>query len=123
MTTDDRAEWRSMAKLTTVGDPNAARLLSAHLEAEGIETHVRGEALGPYPIGVGSWGATEIWVAESDLVEARAIVEEIEAAAADTEVDQAGIGPSPSLGVSVLWWLVAVALLAMIAYSWINRFT
>ncbi len=116
MTTHDRISWRSMVKLTTVADVATAHVLAAHLDHEGIDCHIRSESLGPYPIAIGSWGETQIWVDESDLEDAREVLAAIDSEAQATEVDRAGVGKSPNIGRSLGWWLVAAALLAWIIY-------
>lgn len=110
-----------MAKLTSVGDVASAHVLAARLDHEGIDCQIRGESLGPYPIAVGSWGETEIWVDEADLDEARAVLAEIEAEQRSATVERAGVGKSASVGRSLVWWLVAAAMLAWIIYLRIRR--
>lgn len=99
-----------------MADVATAYVLAARLEHEGIDCHIRSESLGPYPIAVGSWGETQIWVDESDLADARAVLAEIDSEAETTDVDRAGVGKSPNIVRSLGWWLVAAALLAWIIY-------
>lgn len=110
----DEVEYQRvpLVLLTKLGDIYAAQLLAARLESEGIEAHVRSEGMGPYPMSVGRWGEAQVWVAEADLEEAAGIALAAEADAAVTEVEPAGIGPSPNLSRSVAWWMVAAVLLA-----------
>ena len=112
----DEPVYQALSELTIVGDLTAAHLLAARLRNEGIEAFVRGEALGPYPVSVGRMAATAVLVPERDLDEARELLEEIERSAAETEYEQAGIGVSPELSMSVLWWVVAAALLGAIVW-------
>jgi len=121
MTSHEQIAWRSMARLTTVADVASAHVLAAHLDHEGIDCHIRGEALGPYPIAVGSWGETEIWVSQSDLGEATEILEEIQTEAQTTVIEPAGVGKSPDMLRSVIWWVIAAALVAWIIYLRIIR--
>jgi hypothetical protein len=60
-----------MVPLTTAANPFAARVLAAHLGAEGIVWELRGNVDGPYPVG-----PVEVLVAEDDLAVARQIVRE-----------------------------------------------
>jgi hypothetical protein len=67
-----------MVPLTTAASPFAARVLAAHLGAEGIVWELRGNVDGPYPVG-----PVEVLVAEGDLALAREVVAEQRAAAPD----------------------------------------
>jgi hypothetical protein len=67
-----------MVPLTTAASPFAARVLAAHLGAEGIVWELRGNVDGPYPVG-----PVEVLVAEGDLAVAREIVAEQRAAGPD----------------------------------------
>jgi hypothetical protein len=58
-----------MVLLTTAANPLAARILAAHLGAEGIVWQLRGNVDGPYPVG-----PVEILVSAEDLDEARVVV-------------------------------------------------
>src|SRR5262245_58598699 len=60
-----------MVPLTTAANPVAARILAAHLGAEGIVWELRGNVDGPYPVG-----PVEVLVAEADLDVARLVVGE-----------------------------------------------
>lgn len=60
-----------MVPLTTTANGFAARVLAAHLGAEGIVWELRGGLDGPYPVG-----PVEVLVAEDDLVLARQVVAE-----------------------------------------------
>ena len=114
----DEPDYEPMRTLTSAGDLTVARLLAARLQAEGIPAVVRGEPMGPYPVTVGRMAVTEVLVPENELEAARQILEEIEAAAGDIEVEPAGVGKSPNMRFSVLWWVVAAALLG--ALIWIR---
>ncbi len=61
-----------MVPLTTA-NPVAARIIAAHLGAEGIVWELRGNVDGPYPVG-----PVEVLVAEEDLDVARQVVVEQE---------------------------------------------
>jgi Putative prokaryotic signal transducing protein len=74
-----------MVPLTTVANPMAARILAAHLGAEGIVWQLRGDVDGPYPVG-----PVEVLVPVDDLEVARAVVASADADAvtvADDEPD------------------------------------
>jgi Putative prokaryotic signal transducing protein len=58
-----------MVPLTTAANPLAARILAAHLGAEGIVWQLRGCVDGPYPVG-----PVEVLVPADDLEVARAVV-------------------------------------------------
>jgi Putative prokaryotic signal transducing protein len=58
-----------MVPLTTAANPLAARILAAHLGAEGIVWQLRGNVDGPYPVG-----PVEVLVPADDLEVARAVV-------------------------------------------------
>jgi hypothetical protein len=58
-----------MVPLTTAATPFAARVLAAHLGAEGIVWELRGSVDGPYPVG-----PVVILVSADDLEEARLII-------------------------------------------------
>lgn len=99
--------------LTSVSDPNLARLLGARLEAEGIEAHLRGEALGPYRLNVGAMAVTEIWIPSHQMDEATLLLLAIEADSAVTETEPVGPGPSANPVRSWFWWLVAAILVVV----------
>ncbi|MBN2623779.1 MAG: DUF2007 domain-containing protein [Acidimicrobiales bacterium] len=91
-----------MVPLTTAANPFAARVLAAHLGAEGIVWELRGNIDGPYPVG-----PVEVFVAADDLATARLVVTE----------QQVADGPPASPAVDgrtprELWILVGVVLLA-----------
>ena len=60
--------------LATVSDVMTARITVARLESEGIPARVHGEGLGPYRLTVGEFAATQIWVAEDRIDEARQVM-------------------------------------------------
>jgi hypothetical protein len=94
-----------MVTLTTAANPFAARILAAHLGAEGIVWELRGNVDGPYPVG-----PVEILVAEADLEVAREIV--TEQADADPAGEPAGRAErSPR----ALWVVIVLVLLAAAA--------
>jgi Putative prokaryotic signal transducing protein len=73
-----------MVPLTTAANPLAARILAAHLGAEGIVWQLRGNVDGPYPVG-----PVEVLVPADDLELARAVVASADAdpvIAADDEL-------------------------------------
>jgi hypothetical protein len=71
----NQGEGRSaLRRVAVVGDAMTARVQVALLESAGIVAHLRGEALGPYPMTVGRFAEVEIWVAESDMEDAAAML-------------------------------------------------
>jgi hypothetical protein len=60
-----------MVPLTTASTPFEARIIAAHLGAEGIVWELRGSVDGPYPVG-----PVVVLVAEDDLAVAREVVSE-----------------------------------------------
>jgi hypothetical protein len=100
-----------MVPLTTAADPFAARVLAAHLGAEGIVWELRGNVDGPYPVG-----PVEVLVAEADLAVARAIVTEsavAPTAAADGHPGEDTAGAGSRSSTRQLWvLLIGVALAA-----------
>lgn len=91
-----------MVPLTTAANPFAARVLAAHLGAEGIVWELRGNIDGPYPVG-----PVEVFVAADDLATARLVVTE-QQVADGPPAPQAVDGRTPR----ELWILVGVVLLA-----------
>ncbi len=63
-----------MTRLTTVGGSFAARVLQARLENEGLTVALRGCIDGPYAFTVGAMGGVDVFVAESDLEDAKLIL-------------------------------------------------
>lgn len=107
-----------MVTLTTAANPFAARILAAHLGAEGIVWELRGNVDGPYPVG-----PVEILVAESDLEVAREIV--TEQAVADHDPPAPGVTGRDRpvtlwvlLVVVVLVALVTVGRLLLVPHGW-----
>jgi Putative prokaryotic signal transducing protein len=75
-----------MVPLTTAANPLAARILAAHLGAEGIVWQLRGNVDGPYPVG-----PVEVLVPADDLEVARAVVASADTDAGTVGDDEAGI--------------------------------
>ena len=90
-----------MVSLTTAANPVTARIIAAHLGAEGIVWELRGNVDGPYPVG-----PVEVLVAEEDLDVARQVVVEQEPDDVGGAHDQLGRTPKE------LWVLLAVVLIA-----------
>jgi hypothetical protein len=105
------------ALLATMSDPNEALLVRARLEAEGIDAHLRGEALGPYRLNIGSMALTEIWTSSDTIEEARLILLEANVDAVVADVEPLGPGPSASAIRSWVWWAVAALLVVAVAYA------
>lgn len=94
-----------MVPLTTAANPFAARVLAAHLGAEGIVWELRGNLDGPYPVG-----PVDVLVSEEDLALAREVVTErrLPDMAERDLAAPAGDQRAPR----ELWLVVAVVLLA-----------
>jgi Putative prokaryotic signal transducing protein len=75
-----------MVPLTTAANPLAARILAAHLGAEGIVWQLRGNVDGPYPVG-----PVEVLVPADDLEVARAVVASADADAVTVADDETGV--------------------------------
>jgi hypothetical protein len=75
-----------MVPLTTAANPLAARILAAHLGAEGIVWQLRGNVDGPYPVG-----PVEVLVPADDLEVARAVVASADADAVTVADDETGL--------------------------------
>jgi hypothetical protein len=71
----DENEREPLVRLTVVGDPMTAQVVAAQLRSMGIDPHLRGEGWGPYPVTVGRLAQTEIWVRESDVEDAREVID------------------------------------------------
>jgi hypothetical protein len=107
-------------RLTTLGDITAARVWAARLESEGIESRLRGEALGPVPVTVGRLAETELWVLESRLEEARRLLVEVEVDHVLGEVETGGTPPATdSTRLLALFLAVLVAGLVARALLWL----
>lgn len=78
-------------KVATVGDITAGNVLAARLRSEGIEVRVHSQALGPYPMTVGDFAQTELWVLSDRMEDASAILLDAEVndaiAAADPDME------------------------------------
>jgi hypothetical protein len=107
----------SFVLLARVSDANEAMLLRARLDSEGIDAHLRGEAMGPYRLNVGAMAVTEIWISPDQMEAARLVLLAADADAIVADVEPLGLGPSVHPIRSWLWWLVAAVLVAVVAYS------
>jgi hypothetical protein len=116
-----------MVPLTTAASPIAARILAAHLGAEGIVWQLRGDVDGPYPVG-----PVEVLVPADDLELAREllaaepIADPIEGELADdltngevpgtTELDSPTPGPSGSQRSRRQLWVAVVGVVLVAAF-------
>jgi len=101
-----------MVPLTTAANPFAARILAAHLGAEGIVWQLRGNVDGPYPVG-----PVDVLVSVDDLALAREVVTEAaENPSADLDGDTADAGslaaPATDRTPRELWLVLALVLVA-----------
>lgn len=97
-----------MVPLTTVATAFEARVLAAHLGAEGIVWELRGNVDGPYPMG-----PVLVLVAEDELAVAREVVGE--QAPADTPLSggDAPAAARPDRPDRAVWVLLAASLLVV----------
>ena len=95
-----------MVPLTTAANPFAARILAAHLGAEGIVWELRGNVDGPYPVG-----PVEVLVAVDDLAVAREVVTE-QREHLVTDLDATPVRAADERTPRELWWLLAMVLMA-----------
>ena len=100
-----------MVPLTTAANPLAARILAAHLGAEGIVWELRGNVDGPYPIG-----PVEVLVAQEDLAVARQVVVEEDDDDGDAPVVADHRTPKELWVLLVLILLVAAVLLSRMLF-------
>jgi hypothetical protein len=110
------------ARLATLPDSAAADLCAALLRSAGIASRLKGESLGPYRLTIGQMAATEVWVPETQLEDARAI---LEGADVPGGIEITPNRPVPEYPVSAWqrWWpVVALALLALLAWGLLERF-
>jgi hypothetical protein len=96
-----------MVLLTTVADPVTARIVVAHLGAEGVVWQLRGNVDGPYPVG-----PVEVLVDEGDVALARDL---LDASVVPPDDDDGG-DPAPDRPVGAdgrTWWTVVAAALVV----------
>ena len=98
-----------MVPLTTAANPFAARILAAHLGAEGIVWQLRGNVDGPYPVG-----PVDVLVSVDDLALAREVVTEAaENPSADLDADAASVAaPATDRTPRELWLVLTLVLVA-----------
>jgi hypothetical protein len=112
----------SFMRLATLPDAAAADLCAALLRSAGIPSRLRGESLGPYRLTIGAMAVTEVWVPAARLEDARAVLAE---AAVPASFDLAPDPPdeeAPPAGWQRWWPVVALALLALAAWGFLQRF-
>jgi hypothetical protein len=97
-------------RLATVGDVATARICAALLETEGIDVRLHGEALGPYPMTIGRFAETELWVPESRVVDGRRIMLEAEVDA----VLGAAEAPEEPAAHAWVYWVAGLSIGAVI---------
>jgi hypothetical protein len=98
-----------MVPLTTTASSFEARVLAAHLGAEGIVWELRGNVDGPYPVG-----PVMVLVAEDDLAVAREVVTEqpaLDAPDADPDAYADEPGARPDRPDRALWIVLVLVLL------------
>jgi hypothetical protein len=110
------------ARLATLPDSAAADLCAALLRSAGIASRLKGESLGPYRLTIGQMAATEVWVPETQLEDARAILEEAVVPGGIEIASDPAVPESPVSGWQRWWPVVALALLALVAWGLLQRF-
>jgi hypothetical protein len=108
-------------RLATLADAAAADLCAALLRSAGITSRLRGESLGPYRLTIGDMAATEVWVPAAELEEARAVLDAavIPGGVEVATVPEPNSAPEPAWRA---WWpVIAVALLALVAWGLLER--
>lgn len=59
-------------------DLQTAQVAAAHLDAEGVTARLHGEALGPFPMTIGRFAETQLWVLCDQREVAEDILEELD---------------------------------------------
>jgi hypothetical protein len=106
-------------RIATVGDLVEARVLAARLDSEGIDVRVHSEALGPYPVTVGSLAQAELWVLSDRVDDANRILLDAEVNTALSPADPET--PAPR-GLPYEIRAVAFTVTAVLVLLWIVRF-
>ncbi len=110
------------ARLATLPDSAAADLCAALLRSAGISSRLKGESLGPYRLTIGQMAATEVWVPEAQLEDARASLEEADVPGGFEMAAGPAVPESPASGWQRWWPVAALALLALVAWGLLERF-
>lgn len=119
---DQQSHPARFVRLATVGDVNTARILAARLQSEGIEVRIHGDALGPYPMTVGSFAETQLWVLSDRVEEASRLLldAEIKAILPPSEPEDTS-RISVGRGTPIELRLVALAIGVVLAVLWVLR--
>lgn len=117
-------QWASpepgrFVKIATVGDITAGNVLAARLRSEGIEVRLHSQAFGPYPMTVGDFAQTELWVLSDRIEDASAILLDAEVndaiAAADPDMDHvAAPRPIEQQIISLILGAIMIALFVIV---------
>jgi hypothetical protein len=108
--------------LATLSDPAAAELCAALLRSEGIESHLRGESLGPYRLTIGAMAATQVWVPLTHLEEARCLIHQARLGEVDLpELEGYQVPGRPGAGWGGLATALAVLLAALAVWLVLTR--
>jgi hypothetical protein len=105
-------------RVATLGDIGSARIVAARLESEGIEVRLHSESLGPYPMTVGRWAETELWVPESRLADAEALMLEAEIDDVLGTVEEPQAPPQSTLRIAAGLLAVVLIVLVVRAVLW-----
>lgn len=117
---DQQSHPARFVRLATVGDVNTARILAARLQSEGIEVRLHGDALGPYPMTVGSFAETQLWVLSDRVAEASRLLLDAEIKAFLPPVDAEIEEPTPR-GAPIELRVLALVVGLVLAALWVLR--
>lgn len=63
--------------LAKISDINLANVAAARLESEGVASRLHGEALGPFPMTIGRFAETQLWVMADQRDAAKVVLEDL----------------------------------------------
>jgi hypothetical protein len=63
--------------LAKISDINLANVAAARLKSEGVASRLHGEALGPFPMTIGRFAETQLWVLADQRETAALVLEDL----------------------------------------------
>jgi hypothetical protein len=111
-------ETAGYVRVATVGDLTEGRILAARLRSEGIDVRIHSEALGPYPVTVGSLAEAELWVTSDRLEDAGRILLDAEV---NTAIAPADPDAEPRRAMPIEFRLIALGVGLVLTLLWIVR--